>query len=336
MPCTILIIIITYITGLLRKVIFMKGQKCNIKLMIALVLLCLSVILGGCGTKSNVNVASYTAEPSETIAVTETEAEAIVKPADTPTIASTVTPAITPAILADGTAIVDVNKDIDGNEVDDNVQIVSLKDGSETCMLVYLNGKQIFEYEDPNVRLMGVDAFEYLDLDGDSTNEIFITADTNANGRTLVYVLCLKQIDGHWNRMDIPLNEMGNNGFGFKVTRGKDEFEFIISSDIIEQEIHFEASHLFVDDESGNIDSIQAFRKNNYKEGDEVDFSIGWGICEVRTGTYEGRNCIIATEGLEVPYGHGLGDISTYFAYNGQGKVEILNVEFMWEDTTYD
>ena len=306
----------------------MKSQKSNIKIMFALFLLCSSVVLGGCSTNWNVNETSSTAKPSESITATETQTETTVTPAVTPIDTPIISPTVTQASMT-GTVLEDVTKDLDGNEVDDKIQIISLDDdGVETGICVYLNGEQIFEFKDHFVRLMGVNAFEYLDLDGDGTNEIFIAADTNANCRTLVDVLCLKKIEGHWNRMDISLNEMGNNGFCFKVTRGKDEFEFIISSDIFEQEIHFDASHLFVDDESGNIDSIQAFRKNNYKEGDEVDFSIGWGICEARTGTYEGRNCIIATEGLEVPYGHSLGDINTYFAYNEQGKVEILNVEY--------
>jgi hypothetical protein len=38
-------------------------------------------------------------------------------------------------------------------------------------------------------------------------------------------------------RLDIPQNKIGNNGFEYKVTRGKDEFEFIISPNIIEKEM---------------------------------------------------------------------------------------------------
>lgn len=56
------------------------------------------------------------------------------------------------------------------------------------------------------------------------------------------------------------------------------------------------------------ISTIQGFCKNNYKEGDEIDFSLGWGICEARTGT---------------------GEINTYFANNEQGEVEILDVKYL-------
>ena len=40
---------------------------------------------------------------------------------------------------------------------------------------------------------------------------------------------------------------------------------------------------------------------------------------------------VIATHGIEGPYGHGLGRIDVYFAYNGQGELEILNIEHIVE-----
>jgi hypothetical protein len=131
--------------------------------------------------------------------------------------------------------------------------------------------------------------------------------------------------------MALPVNGNGLNEFSYKITRGKEEFDFIISSEDIGQEIHFDATKLFVDDESGNDGSIQAYRSNHYKEGDEVGFISAWGIWEAKTGTYEGRDCIVALQGIEGPYGHGLGQINIYFAYNKQGNVEILKVEYQPE-----
>ena len=316
-------------TDFLRKVIFMKSQKSNIQSMIALLLLCSSLILGGCGTNLNVNVTSSTEEPSELIAATETQSEATVAPVVTSAVIPTIASTAIPTIMV-GTVLEDAAKDIDGNGVTDNLQIISLNnDGGETCLQVYLNEEKIFEYEDPLVTIMGVGAFEYLDLDGDNTNEIFITASTNTNCRPYAEVLCLKQIDGKWNQMDLPKNEEGNNQFSFKITRGKDEFDFIISSDDTNQIIHYDASQYFKDDESGNFYSIQEYRKNNYKEGNEVGFIAAWGIHDAKTGTYKGRNCIIANQGIEGPYGHGLGEVNIYFAYNEQGKVDILNIEYL-------
>jgi hypothetical protein len=293
------------------------------------------MILGGCGMNWKENVSSSTEEPSISIATTEIQSKATVTPAVIPTDIRTITPTIAPtampAIMA-GTVLEHVAKDLDRNGVADNIQIISLNnDGGETGIHVYLNEEKIFEYESPIVRIMGIDTYEYLDLDEDNANEIFITASTNANGRPYEEVLCLKQTDGKWNQMDYPKNEGGFYEFPFKITRGKDEFDFIISSDDINQVIHYDASQYFKDDESGNIDSIQEYRKNNYKEGDKVGFISAWGIHDAKAGTYKGRNCIIANQGIEGPYGHGLGQINIYFAYNEQGKVDILNIEYLPE-----
>ena len=270
-----------------------KNKKINIIIMSTFLLLCSSALLNGCGMDS------------------------------------TTAPKTNSATMV-GTVIEDVAKDIDGNGVDDKILIISLNDdGGETCIRLYFNGEQIFEFEDPLVRIMGINVFEYLDLDGDNVNEIFITASTNANSRPYEEVLCLKQTDDTWNEMEYPTNEDGSYEFPFKITRGEEEFDFIISSDDTDQVIHFDASGYFIDSDTGNADTIQSYRSNHYKEGDEVGFISAWGVWEARTGTYEGRNCIIAVQGIEGPYGHGLGQINIYYNYNEQGKVKILTVKHL-------
>ncbi len=307
----------------------MKSRKTYLKISLALLLLCSSLIHGGCSRYRIVNGVFSTAEPSEAITVNVTKNEVAVTPIALPTVIPTITLTAIPTIMP-GAVLEDLVKDLDGNGVDDYLQIISLNnDGGVTCIHVYLNEEKIFEFEDPFTRIMGLGTFEYLDLDGDKTNEIFITAGTNANSRLYIEALCLKQIDGIWNRMDYPKNENGNYEFPFKITKGKDEFDFIISSEDTNQIIHYDASRYYKDDESGNFYSIQEYLKNNYKEGDEVGFISAWGIHDAKSGTYEGQNCIIANQGIEGPYGHGLGEINIYFAYNEQGKVDILNVEYL-------
>lgn len=65
---------------------------------------------------------------------------------------------------------------------------------------------KINEYEDLKEKLMSVESFEYLDLDEDGVSEIFIVADTNANSKPLVDVLCLKLSNGQWSLLDLPRN----------------------------------------------------------------------------------------------------------------------------------
>ena len=310
----------------------MKRQKFNIVIKSAL-LLFLSMFLNGCGTNWNVKVSSSTEESTQAITEAVIDSEVTLTPADSPTASVIISPTTTgepnPAIIV-GSIIEDVAKDLDGNGVDDKIQIISLKDdGSETCIRLYFNGEQIFELEDTLVRLMGVNAFEYLDLDGDNVNEIFITASTNANCRPYEAILCLKQTEDTWKEMEYPTNEDGYYKFPFKITRGKEEFDFIISSDDTDQVIRYDASCYFIDSDSGNDDTIQSYRSNHYKEGDEVGYISSWGVWESKIGTYEGQNCIIAVHGIEGPYGHGLGKINIYYNYNEQGKVKILKVNYI-------
>lgn len=177
--------------------------------------------------------------------------------------------------------------------------------------------------------IMSISAFEYLDIDNDDETEIFITIYPNVNNRSLIEILTLKRTDSQWYKMDIPLNELGNNCFPFSITRGKEEFDFVISFKYIDKQIHFDASNFYKDFPVSNSNSIQAFRNNHYKEGDEVAFISSWGIWETQTGTYDGHNCIIAQQGMESPYGNGLGRVYIYYDYDENGLLEILNIDYV-------
>lgn len=302
-------------------------RKNLIKIFAALLLANSVLLLSGCAKKTD----SSTSNANNTIEADDTLASATITPAVTasPTVLPSVTPAPSLEIKA-GSVLEEITKDLDGNGTDDSLQIVWLDDdGAANCLQVYFNGEKIYERVIDYIKFMGLFAFEYLDLDEDTANEIFITADTNANSRPYTELLCLKENSGVWERMTLPQNEYGLNGFPFKISRGSDEFDFVISSDYISEPVHFDASAYFRDDDSGNIDTVQVYRENNYKEGDEVGFISDWGIHEAKCGSYDGRNCIIAKQGIEGPYGHGLGNIDIYFAYNPQGDVEVLHVEHL-------
>lgn len=307
----------------LKDKLILTTRKSLIKIIAVLLLANSFLLLNGCAKKSD----SDTRNTGNIIEPDNTQANATITPiaSDSPS----VTPAPAPEIKT-GSVLEEMTKDLDGNGTEDSLQIVSLDDeGIMNCLHVYFNGEKIYEHSIEDLRFMGLFAFEYLDLDGDNVNEIFITADTNTNSRPYTELLCLKEEGGVWNRMTLPQNEHGLNGFPIKITRGNDEFDFVISSDYISQPVHFDSSAYFRDDDSGNIDTIQTYRANNYKEGDEVGFISAWGIHKARSGSYNGRNCIIATHGIEGPYGHGLGKIDIYFAYDPQGELELLHVEHL-------
>ena len=221
----------------------------------------------------------------------------------------------------------ELSKDIDDSGVEDLVRIMEREDGSEYVQVIF-NGTDIFQYEWDELGLISIDTFEYLDLDDDGENEIFITVYPNVNSRPLIEVLTLKQSNVGWSNMEVPLNELWNNCFTFHITRGKEEFDFIISSEYTDQRIHFDASSFYEDGPDSNPSSLQAYRNNHYKEGDQVAFISSWGIWEAQTGTYNERNCIIAQQGIEGPYGNGLGRVIIYYAYDKTDSIEVLNIEY--------
>jgi len=306
-----------------KKKLTHTSKKSITQIVCALLLVSTILLFSGCTNKSESDIGNE----GKTTETATPKAEATITPIVT--VAPSATPTPAPEIKT-GSILEETIKDLDGNGTEDSLQIVSLDDeGIMNCLYVNLNGEKIYEHSLNDLRFMGIIAFEYLDLDEDNVNEIFITADTSTNSRPYTELLCLKETDGVWKRMNLPRNEHDLNGFPFKITRGSDEFDFVISSDYISEPIHFDASIYFRDDESDNIDTIQRYRSNNYKEGDEVGFIAAWGIHAARTGSYNGRNCIIATHGIEGPYGHGMGRLDIYFAYNQQGDIEVLHVEHL-------
>jgi hypothetical protein len=222
----------------------------------------------------------------------------------------------------------ELSKDIDLNGVMDIVRILEREDGSVYIQIIF-NGEDIYHCEWSGLRLLSVDVFEYLDLDRDGENEIFITANPSVNSRPLIEILTLKQTDGRWSMLEIPLNENGNNCFPFSITRGKEEFDFIISSEYTEKQIHFDASSFYEDGPDSNPNSIHAYRNNHYKAGDQVAYISSWGIWETQTGSYDGYNCIIAQQGMEAPYGNYLGRVIIYYDYDANRSIEVLNIEYV-------
>lgn len=217
-------------------------------------------------------------------------------------------------------------KDIDKNDIIDSVQIRKRSDNTNYIRVIF-NGELIFEHEWPELGLLSINTFEYVDFDQDGKDEIYLTVYPNVNSRSLIELLILKQSNGQWDKLNLPLNEIGHNCFPFLITRGKEEFDFIISSEYLEKEIHFDASAYFEDVEEVQVNSIKGYRNKHYKEGDMVAFISAWGIWEAKTGEYANRNCIIAQQAIEGPYGNFLGKVIIYFTYDKDGNLEVLNVE---------
>ena len=230
--------------------------------------------------------------------------------------------------------------DLDGNGEQEYV-VISFQEEDpdyDGHLEFYFNGKRIYEYED--LLWMSPGKAEYIDLDGDGKKEIFFTFWPHVNSMPLVEYAVLKQTGGSWELLEMIHGEdMLDNGFPIASRYGKEENTLVITCEGTDQEIVYDFKEYYEnrireEQESGG-DSRQyaEILEGGYREGDEFGGIAAWGVWEIGSGTYNGRNCLIATHGLEGPGGKfdHMGLVDVYFDYDERGKVHILNLEFREE-----
>lgn len=204
----------------------------------------------------------------------------------------------------------------------------------------YFNGKSIYEYDD--LLRMSPNGAEYIDLDLDGEPEIFFTFEPHVNSMPLIEYAVLKRTGSGWKALEMIHGEtMLDNGFPISSRYGKEENTIVISCEGLEKEIVYDYTAYYEarvrEYEEYGMDPRE-FKEilSHYRQfgaGDDFGGIAAWGIWDIDSGTYEGKNCLIATHGLEGPVDNGpdhdiLGEIDVYFNYNEKGLVNILNMEF--------
>ena len=245
-------------------------------------------------------------------------------------------------------------EDLDQNGVEEYAKVYRIDTEQEyTCRYIfYWNGAEIYEYE--NVTAMSPGEAEYLDLDGDGQKEIFLTFWPHVNSMPLMEYIVLKQKeDLSWVPLEmIHGEEIWRNAFPITVTKGKNEWEAVISCEGLEKTVSFDIAyyHSKLLDLRKNAPSEEQdyWLKliNDYKYGfPEVSewYTFGsvcaWGIWNIKSGTYQEQPCLIATHGIQ---GYDKfdfwGELDVYFNYDEQGKIRFLDMEFhnseTWAGTT--
>ena len=224
-------------------------------------------------------------------------------------------------------------EDLDGNGVEE--YLVIERNGSAGKLTVYFNEEPIYQYEE-DLWFVGVDAKEYIDLDGDGEKEIFVSFMPAVNSMPLEEWFALKQGESGWELMEMPHygDYMSDNAFPISVTLQKKDYELLISCEGYEGGIVFDATAHYAGKRKDRIEwgdtSYDVYVNGNYAEGSQVGGTCAWGIWNIETGSYEGQNCLIAEHGLQGPNGKYdfYGCAYVYFNYDENAKVQILNMEF--------
>ncbi|MBQ6697202.1 MAG: hypothetical protein IJN16_10910 [Lachnospiraceae bacterium] len=224
-------------------------------------------------------------------------------------------------------------EDLDGNGVEE--YLVIERNGSAGKLTVYFNEEPVYQYEE-DLWFVGVDAKEYIDLDGDGEKEIFVSFMPAVNSMPLEEWFALKQGESGWELMEMPHygDYMSDNAFLISVTLQKKDYELLISCEGYDGGIVFDATAHYAGKRKDRIEwgdtSYDAYVNGNYAEGSQVGGTCAWGIWNIETGSYEGQNCLIAEHGLQGPNGKYdfYGCAYVYFNYDENAKVQILNMEF--------
>ena len=239
--------------------------------------------------------------------------------------------------------------DLDDNGVEEYGKIYELdtQEGYVCHILFYMNDEVIYDSEVSYKTAFG-DA-RYLDLDEDGEKEIFLTFWPNVNSMPLVEYMVLKQkSDLLWESLEMIHGEtMMDNAFPISVTKGKNEWEAVISCEGLEKTVIFDLkfyySKLMELWEKAETDEKDYYERLgfDYEKGFPEEskwYTFGsvcaWGIWNIKSGEYQGKPCLIATHGIQ---GYDKfdfwGELDVYFDYDAQGKTRFLDMEFRNSET---
>ena len=203
---------------------------------------------------------------------------------------------------------------------------------------VYVNNEPVYQYTE-DLWITGVDQMEYLDLDGDGQEEIFVSFAPAVNSMPLIEWFVLKQVDDGWELLEMYHygEDMRANGFPITVVLKNGQFEFGIRCEGWDGEIDFDATARYErlkEEVEMNNDAYTVFMDAAYEIGDVVGNPLAYGVWSMQTGTYEGNNCLIAEHGLGGMWGkyEYYGNVYVYFDYDAEGKIRILDMTFSEAD----
>lgn len=201
-------------------------------------------------------------------------------------------------------------------------------------LTVFVNNEPVYQYTE-ELWIVSVDAMEYLDLDGDGQEEIFVSFMPAVNSMPLEEWFVLKKVDDSWEMLEMYhyQEDMRDNAFPITVELEEKDFDFVIRCEGWDGEIAFDATEHYerrkAELEEGN-GAYEAYMEGAYVKGSVVGSPLAWGVWNIQAGTHEDENCLIAEHGLGGPWGKYdyYGNAYVYFNYDENGKIEILHMEF--------
>lgn len=248
--------------------------------------------------------------------------------------------------------------DIDGDGTEDYIVEKPVPETGFWKWDLFYNGENIYtsEYElicDFEATLVDLDGEleNQENLDDADRSEIFINIFPHVNSSPLTEITVLKHIEGIWQPLENPASfhpfaedDFSRNAFLIKGYVGQENTAMLditlegAETLSIDTTSHYEKYISLYEAEGAGLDYIYEYAKellsensSEYKPGDLVARTSPWGIWNTSLSEYEGKNCIIATHGIESILGEKydiIGTVDVYFNYDGDGKIKVLNMTF--------
>ena len=237
--------------------------------------------------------------------------------------------------------------DINGNGTDDFIFYTYENDDEFGPVRWFLLIDDKVVYED-TMDIIGEFTVWNLDIDNEGSEELIIAMNPHVNGSPLTTYEVLKQNGSSWTALQnsdefsmTDYNGDPNNSFPIRVILGKDLKTGEISIDGNDQKITFDLEDnyrkLAVDEEGNDIgDFAQKFLDGKVEAGYEIGRTADWGIWDLKPAKLDGRNCLIARQGLsgkDTGKFDMYGTLDIYFDYDATGNINILKTVFNENNT---
>ncbi len=231
--------------------------------------------------------------------------------------------------------------DIDGDGTKDRIEFEPWGEyGAGEWMLIF-DDEQIYSANTDTAVDFTV---YYADVDNDGAQEIVLGIDPHANSLPYMKFLVLKKDGDVWKSLQNS-DEFGmkdengdpNNSFPIRVRVGEDLKSGEITIDGTEEKITFDLSKHYkklLKTEKGNDigDAAEKFLNGEYKAGDVIGGPADWGIWDIKAARLDGKDCLIAHQGLcgsEAGKFDFYGTIDIYFNYTEDGKINLIKTDFI-------
>ena len=232
--------------------------------------------------------------------------------------------------------------DLDQNGVED--YFVSVKEEESPYQFFWdleFNGETIYHGKN-ELRCHLNDAW-YLDLDEDGEKEILIAIYPEVNSMPQTQYVALKKENSGWKELentDVGYeSDHYTNAFPIYLRKGKGNL-FEIGCEGCDKVIEYDYTEHYtqiINTEEGPLKSTakDILLTDKYSTpGTEMGGAAAWGVWQISKGTYDGKDCMIATHGVQVLGDKWdiIGQADVYFKYDKNGKIRVLDLEFNPDD----